>query len=427
LNAFDTKSNIFYNYTEEHGLANNVIYAISPDNKSNLWLSSNKGITKFAMGSSLDQDPITTNYDNYDGLATEFNTGAHHIDKDGNLYFGGLDGFYWFDPNDIEENNILPKTTITGLEIFNDESPLTPNLVLEHDENTLSFTFSSLQFSLPEKNQYQYKLANYDDDWVNSGNTNFARYSHLPPGDYEFMVKSSNYDGVWNQKPVNYKFSIAQPWYLNVWAKFIYIFLLLGGVFAVYRYLKWRWRMRFELQQKEEEAQRFKKLNDFKSKLYTDISHEFRTPLTLISGPVDAKLGEGALSDADFKDFSMIKRNTNRLISLVDQLLHLAKLQKGKLKLKATQGNLRLFLSTLAKSFEYKAESKNLDFKIRVHDFGMAWYDEDAIEKIVTNLLSNAMKYSPEGGKCNFEASRVDNSMLIKVSNTIDSDSEIEL
>lgn len=427
LNAFDTNELKFNSFTVDHGLANNVIYAILPDKEGNLWLSSNKGVTKFTLGSSLDQAPITINYDNYDGLATEFNTGAHYIDSRGNLYFGGLDGFYWFDPNEIKENRILPKTTITGIEVFNQERTLVDNIELGHDENTISFTFSSLQFSLPEKNQYQYRLANYDDKWVYSGNTNFARYSHLTPGNYEFMVKSSNYDGIWNQQPISYKFSITQPWYWNIWAKIIYACLILGGIFSVYKYLKWRWRMRFELRQNEEEAQRLKKLNDFKSKLYTDISHEFRTPLTLISGPVDAKLGEGGLSDADYSNFSMIKRNTNRLTGLVDQLLHLAKLQKGKLKLKATQGNLGLFLGTLAKSFEYEAETKNINFEINIHDFGVNWYDEDAMEKIVTNLLSNAMKYCLGGGECNFDATTQDDKMILYVTNTVEPNSEIEV
>jgi len=427
LDAFDPKSETFYNYSEDDGLANNVIYAILPDDEGNLWLSSNKGVTKFTQPDLLNNAPLTTNYDNHDGLATEFNTGAYHIDINGNLYFGGLDGFYWFNPNEIKENRILPKTTITGLEVFNQERSLSPNMVLRHDENTLSFNFSSLQFSLPEKNQYQYKLSNYDEDWVSSGNTNFARYSHLPPGDYEFMVKSSNYDGIWNEQPISYKFSIAQPWYWNIWAKIIYTCLLALGVFAIYSYLKWRWRMRFELQQKEEEALRFKKLNDFKSKLYTDISHEFRTPLTLIKGPVDTRLSEGGLTETEYKDFSMIKRNTNRLIGLVDQLLHLAKLQKGNLKLKISEGDLGLFLSSLAKSFEFASEAKQIDFKIKVYDFGKIWYDEDAIEKIATNLLSNAVKYCTEKGKCAFEALQEEGNLVLNVSNSIRANSEIEI
>jgi len=418
LNALDIASNTFYAFTKDDGLANNVIYGILPDDAQNLWLSSNKGITKFRAQNDLSKPAVIVNYANYDGLATEFNTGAYHKDASGNLFFGGLDGFYWFKPNQLEENNVLPKTTITNLDVFDEPRFLTQNLDLKHDENTLTFTFSSMQFSLPEKNQYQYRLLNYDQDWVQAGNVNFARYSQLPPGTYDFEVKSSNYDGVWNDKPVSHRFSIQAPWYLTNLAKAIYFLLVLAAIYGVYSYLKWRLRMRLNLQLQEEEAARLKRLNDFKSKLYTDVSHEFRTPLTLISGPVDAKLSEGALSDSDFANFSMIKRNTNRLISLVDQLLHLAKLEKGKQKLKIAKGDLGLFLNMLASSFEYKAKLKNIAFTATIAALKNTWYDEDVIEKIVTNLLSNAFKYGIDGGSCKIEATRENKHLKLSVINT---------
>ncbi|MEP3210911.1 MAG: two-component regulator propeller domain-containing protein [Maribacter sp.] len=428
LNAFDLEKQHFYTYTDADGLANNVIYAILPDDRGNLWLSSNRGLTKFTIPQNqLDVVPKVVNYDNYDGLTTEFNTGAYYRNDTGTLYFGGLEGFYWFSPDEIQENKVLPKTVITGLQVFDEGKPLSPNTIFAHDENTLSFTFSSLQYSLPEKNQYQYKLANYDTDWVHSGNTNFARYSHLAPGDYEFMVKSSNYDGVWNPETVSFKFSIASPWYLTAFAKTMYVLLFIAAAFGVYSYLKWRWRMRLDLKLKEEEAIRLQKLNDFKSKLYANISHEFRTPLTLISGPVDAKLGEGGLSDTDFTNFSMIKRNTNRLIALVDQLLHLAKLEKGKQKLKIAKGDLDLFLEMIASSFQYKAGLKKIDFKIAIAPLKNEWFDADALEKIVSNLLSNAMKYGKDGGICELEATKIDGALQLIVSNTIPGSSEIEV
>ncbi|WP_273568800.1 hybrid sensor histidine kinase/response regulator transcription factor [Maribacter halichondriae] len=376
----------------------------------------------------MDVAPTIINYNNYAGLATEFNTGAYHKDLDGNLYFGGLEGFYWFKPEEIQENRFLPKTDITGFMVSNEIQSMNDNVRLYHDQNTVSFSFSSLQYSLPEKNQYQYRLKNYDDEWISSGNNNSARYSFLPPGEYEFQVKSSNYDGVWNPKPASFAFVIAPPWYFTVLAKIIYTLLFLAIIFGIYSYLKWRWRMKLDLQLKEEEAQRLKRLNDFKSKLYTDISHEFRTPLTLISGPVDAKLGEGRLSDSDFANFSMIKRNTTRLMGLVDQLLHMAKLEKGKLKLKVEQGNLGLFLRALASSFEYRAEIKNMEFSFRTDTLEGIWYDEDAMEKIVTNLLSNAFKYSPENGTCEFNATdRGDGMVRISVKNSVDDFPDMQL
>ena len=380
LNALDTSNGEFYRYTTDDGLANNVIYAILPDAQGNLWLSSNRGITKFTPNQNMSMEPLVINYSNYDGLATEFNTGAYHIDNNGTLYFGGLDGFYWFRPEDIRENQILPKTSITGFEVLGKSTPIASGTVLNHDENTLSFNFSSLQYALPEKNEYQYRLVNHDGDWVYSGNINTVRYAQLPSNDYVFQVKSSNYDGVWNEQPTSFSFTIAQPWYWTIWAKMVYGLLILVVIFGIYTYLKWRWKMKLDLQLKEEEAQRLKRINDFKSKLYTDISHEFRTPLTLISGPVDAKLAEGKLSESDFTNLTMIKRNTNRLISLVDQLLHLAKLEKGKLRLKIVNGNLGLFLGMLATSFDYRAESKNMQYEIDIEEMDDVWYDEDAVE-----------------------------------------------
>jgi len=427
LNKFDIKKNYFHTYTTKDGLANNVIYAILPDKNGNLWLSSNKGISKFIPENSLGNALSIVNYNNYDGLATEFNTGAYFSDLKGNLYFGGLEGFYWFQPDYITENKILPKTTITGFEVFGESKPLKQDTKLNYNQNTLSFTFSSLQYSMPEKNMYQYKLSNHDDDWVYVGNNNFARYPQLPPGDYEFQVKSSNYDGVWNNNPETFKFSIASPWYLTNLAKVVYLFLILTTIYSVYAYLKWRWRMQLDLQLKEEEAERFRKLNDFKSKLYADISHEFRTPLTLISGPIDFKLSEGNISDSDYANFSMIKRNTNRLLSLVDQLLDLAKLDKGKLKLTIAKGNLGLFLHTIASSFHYKAETKKIKYRIHIESITNAWYDEDVIEKIITNILSNAFKYCPERGLCDLTVTKSENNIVISSKNTAENLSELQL
>jgi len=427
LNAFAIGDQEFRSFTVEDGLANNVIYSILPDRNGNLWLSSNKGISRFAPGETFKSPPEITNYTNYAGLATEFNTGASYKDNEGNLYFGGLDGFYWFKPSEIKENTLLPKTTITGLSVFDESRPLTDGLELEHDQNTVAFTFSSMQFSLPEKNRYRYKLRNYDEDWVEAGNTDFARYTQLPSGDYEFQVQSSNYDGVWNDTPVTHTFSIAPPWYATPYAKFMYLLLFLAALLWVYFYLKWRWRMQLDLRLKEDEARRLQQLHTMKSKLYTDISHEFRTPLTLISGPIDAKLAEGGLTDADVSNFSMIKRNTNRLIALVDQLLHLAKLEKGKGKLRFSEDDLGLFLGMIAKGFEYRASQKNMDYDIHIDPLGKTNYDGDALEKIVTNLLSNAFKYGQEGGMCRFEALGNEDGLQIRVTNTVEEATDIDI
>lgn len=426
LTAFEIRSKVFHEYGVKDGLANNVIYAVLPDDRGNLWLSSNKGISKFTPGASLEDSPKVVNYTNYEGLGLEFNTGASFKDGDGNLYFGGLDGFYWFRPSDIRLNTILPKTTIIGMEIFNKPHPLQKGVALESDQNTILFTFSSMQYSLPEKNRYQYRLLNFDNEWVTPGSNNFARYSNLPPGNYEFQVISSNYDGVWNHNPVVYTFSIKSPWYFSLSAKVVYLCLLFLMLYGIYAYLQWRWKMRLDLQLQIKEAERFKKLNDFKSQLYTNISHEFRTPLTLISGPIDLKLTQGGLSDTDYAIFSMIKKNTGRLIHLVDQLLDLAKLEKGRLKLSVSKGDLGLFLKILASSFEQRLVIKKMEYRVEVQEIGNVWYDWDALEKIVTNLLSNAFKYGKEGGICHLKAQRIEGKVHISVKNSVKDNFDLE-
>ena len=427
LSAFDIKKDKFYHFTEKEGLANDVVYAILPDKDNNLWLSSNKGITKFSMNRDSLKSPQIINYNNYAGLATEFNTGAYFKNPNGDLYFGGLEGFYWFNPNAIKENLILPKTTITKFHVLNESRSLLANTELKHNQNTLTFTFSSLQFALPEKTLYQYKLLNYDTEWVNVENNNSVRYTRLPPGDYTFQVKSSNYDGVWNETPATFGFIIKAPWYFNFYSKLVYSLLILSLLYGINWYLKWRWRMRLDLRLQEEEAQRFKKLNDYKSQLYTDIAHEFRTPLTLISGPIDSKLTEGKLSDYDYTNFSTIKRNTNRLTALVDQLLQLAKLEEGKLKLTIARGNLGLFLHTIAESFSYNAAAKEIEYTYSIDNIEDVWYDEDAIEKISSNLITNAIKYTPEKGFCSFKASEKGKRIYIEITNSVEDISTIQL
>src|SRR5690606_38423567 len=191
-------------FTTQDGLPNNVIYGILPGEHKSLWLSSNRGITKMNL-----TDYSFTNYENYDGLqAYEFNTGAYFKDTNGMLYFGGLEGINWFNPKQLSYNQVKPKTIITGLEIFSKPHHFEQNEAFSANNNTITFNFSGLHFSQPDRNQYKYQLANHDNDWILSGNKNTAHYTNLDPGHYTFKVLSSNYDGIWNEVPATYSFSI---------------------------------------------------------------------------------------------------------------------------------------------------------------------------------------------------------------------------
>jgi len=417
LKSFNTISKEVNVYNNTNGLPNNVIYSILPDNEGYLWLSSNKGITKL----KVENKAISSieNYSNYDGLqAFEFNTGAYFKDENGILYFGGLDGLNWFNPNQLSLNPVKPKTVISRFEVFNKERKLTENKKLAYNENTVTFNFSSLHFSQPERNEYKYKLINNDLDWIFAGNTNVAHYTNLPPNDYEFQVISSNYDGVWNKVPATYSFTILKPWYATNFANTLYILLAIFFAFYLYRYLKWRWEIKTQLRLEHAETERLKKLDELKTKLYTNISHEFRTPLTLISGPIDNQLAKPDISKEDKNELSLVKQNADRLLNLVDQMLDLSMIDSGQRKLEIKQGNLSILLKQLISAFQYKAAEKRIAISSNIHDLKNVWFDKDVIEKVASNLLSNAIKYSPEGGKIVFEVNKQENILVLSIINT---------
>lgn len=229
LKSYDPDSGEVMHYTIEDGLPNNVIYGILPDKEGDLWLSSNRGITKFLQDKGR---TIIENYENYDGLQSyEFNTGAYFKADDGTLYFGGLEGLNWFKPEQLQTNPSKPKTVITNVRVFNATRDIADKVPLKHTQNTITFTFSSLQFSQPDLNQYKYRLIGHDDDWIYAGNDNGVRYTNLPPGRYTFEVLSSNYDGVWGDRPATYNFEIEQPWHFTNMATAVFTTFTFQGCF----------------------------------------------------------------------------------------------------------------------------------------------------------------------------------------------------
>ncbi|SRX56075.1 hybrid sensor histidine kinase/response regulator transcription factor [Aequorivita sp. CIP111184] len=419
LQVFNPMKKTVQNFTTKEGLPNNVIYGILPDNEGFLWISSNKGISKLKFKDNTIS--VIDNYSNYDGLqAFEFNTGAYYKDKNGMLYFGGLEGINWFNPNLLSFNPIKPKTVISGFKVFNKDQKLTPNQNLKYNENTVTFTFSSLHFSQPERNQYKYKLVNNDVDWIAAGNNNVAHYTNLPPRDYKFQVISSNYDGVWNTEPATYSFTILKPWYATNLAKVLYLVLFLLLAFYLYKYLKWRWEIKNQLRLEHEETARLKKLDEFKTKLYTNISHEFRTPLTLILGPIENQLVKTKISKEDKKELSLVKQNADRLLILVDQMLDLSIIDSGQRKLAIKQGNLSVVLKQLISAFQYKASDKKITISSSIKNLKSVWFDRDVIEKVTSNLLSNAIKYSPKGSTIVFEANKQESNLVLSTINKSD-------
>ncbi len=417
LKALNLNTKKIVSFTTKNGLANNVIYSILEDHKKHLWLSSNRGITEF-YSPNFNTKPTIVNYDIHDGLqGLEFNTGAYFKDKKGTLYFGGLKGINWFLPSKINKNKTIPKTVIYKLTLFNKEIPLDKKTVFKSNQNTFTFSYAALHYAQPERNKYRFMLENYEAEWSTISPKNTAHYTNLNAGTYTFKVISSHFDGVWNTKPATYTFTIKPVWYLTLWAKLTYILIGLIGALIFYLYLKWRWKMELKLKLEQQETERLLKLDELKSKLYTNISHEFRTPLTLISGPIQQLINQSNLNLEDQKFVSIIERSSNRMLRLVNQMLDLSKLEEGKVILKVAQHNLQKQLEQTTEAFKLLANEKGIEIKTNFSTLKKTWYDKDILEKVVSNLLSNAVKYAPENSVIQFKTTQEDENLKLVVTN----------
>ncbi|MBX2844214.1 MAG: SpoIIE family protein phosphatase [Flammeovirgaceae bacterium] len=246
FSKFDPEDETFINYSDKDGLPNNFVYGILDDNKGNLWLSTNKGISRFNI-----ENQIFKVYDKRDGLqSNEFNPGAFFKTPFGEMLFGGINGFNSFYPKKIKDNEKLPSIVITEFRLFNTEVPIgtndspleyhiseTKRITLPYTDNVFSFEFVGLSFTHAEKNQYAYKLENFEDKWVNSGTRRFANYTNIPPGKYIFRVKASNNDGLWNEEGVAIEITITPPFWKTWW---FYLILVLSISSIVYGYIKHR-------------------------------------------------------------------------------------------------------------------------------------------------------------------------------------------
>jgi serine phosphatase RsbU (regulator of sigma subunit)/ligand-binding sensor domain-containing protein len=245
LNRFDPETETFTLFTDWNSdLPDNVIYSVLGDKNGNIWVSSNRGITKY--------DPVKnvfTNYDMDDGLQSrEFNGQAEFYSSTGEMFFGGINGFNSFFPNSLKNNPYPPRVAITGFKLFNNtvpignDSPLkmhiseTEEITLSHWQNDITFEFVALHYNKPEKNKYAYKLENYDKDWINTENQRLATYTNLDPGDYVFRVIASNNDGIWNFEGASIKLVITMPWWQTSWAYFLYFLAGIGLVYTLYKY-----------------------------------------------------------------------------------------------------------------------------------------------------------------------------------------------
>ena len=406
LNKFDYESRTFKAYRKEHGLADNVVYGIIEDGSSNLWVSTNQGISKF--------DPGNISFENYntaDGLqAQEFIRGSFLKSKSGEFFFGGVNGFNSFLPNAIISNPNVPPVYITNFWIYNNlmrpgasNSPLSTNItetdeiILPYTQNEFTLEFAALNYSQGFKNRYSYFLDGYDKNWHDAGTERKASYARVPPGAYTFRVKATNNDGVWNETGTSLRILVNPPWWKSWWAYTAYAMTAIA-LFVWYRQtLINRERLRNDLKLEHLELTKMQEMDKLKSYFFANISHEFRTPLTLILSPIRDMLAGNFHGDVR-KQYQMVVRNGETLLRLISQLLDLSKIGAGRMKLKALRMDIVAFLKPIVSSFDSYAQRSQLKFTF-VHPVEpiMVYIDPDKFEKIITNLLSNAFKFTREG------------------------------
>jgi signal transduction histidine kinase/DNA-binding response OmpR family regulator len=315
------------------------------------------------------------------------------------MYFGGINGFNSFYPANIKANQFIPPVYITGFQLFNrkiNAGTLTRDITLSYRQSTFSFNFVALNYISPENNEYAYKLEGLDTSWNYVGKEKKASYTNLGPGDYVFRVRASNNDGVWNEEGAAIRITITPPFWKTTWFIFLLVALGAGCLFAFYKF-------KTRLKLKELEAKKREEIRQVQLQFFTNISHEFRTPLSLILGPLEKIMKENPHST--FRHYySIMHRNTQRLLSLINELMDFGKLESGTLQLNIMKGNLNTFLDEIAEEFRDWAVRKEIDFAILdTVVLPDTWFDRQVLEKIVLNLLHNSFKYTRAGGHITLE------------------------
>ena len=389
-------------FTTADGLSGDIVTGILEDKDKNLWVSSESGLSKF----DKKQNSFVTYHFHEKTYGNHFNENANIYSRSGNMLWGTLDGLILFDPWSFVADESTSRVVLTNFLLYDQKvmvgdhkSPLEKSISysekirLKHDQNTFTIEFATLILKNPGKNKYTYMLENYDKQWSTIGNHNTATYKKLPPGKYVFKVKGTNNDGIWSDEITSVEIRIASPWWASPLAYFIYFVLLVITLYFSYRLV-------YKFYNLNQAVEIEKQLTNHKLRFFTNISHEFRTPLTLIQGAVDNLREQTDVPERIKSQVNMLSRNSNILTKLIDQLLEFRKLQNNVLTLDLEEIDMVGFAKEIFESFEEAATQKNIDYQFHCElPSLMMFVDRRKTDKILFNLLSNAFKFTNKGGK----------------------------
>jgi signal transduction histidine kinase/ligand-binding sensor domain-containing protein/DNA-binding response OmpR family regulator len=404
LCRFDFDLQKIIRYNRDPILKGNQVFKMLEDSNGILWISTARGLISLDPAKSLTKVYNT----DYGLLSDQFNYNSGYKDKKGHLFFGTVKGMISFNPSSIISNHFVPPLLITSMQVDNMEIsfsnnsnrlekavPFNTSITLPYDSSSITLQAAVLSFTMPSMNEYLYKMEGLDKEWVHIKNNRKINYTKMPPGDYVFKIKGASAGEVWNNKETLLAIHILPPYWASSWAYFFYILAFVGILLTILRYYYIALREKNKRRIKTLEIQKEREIYSAKIEFFTNITHEIRTPLTLIRLPVEKllKLTMGNLILNE--QLTMINKNTDRLIHLTDQLLDFRKAEADNYTLNFIKTDINELLKELFSIYRPMAEEKQLSFRLEIPRSSlMAYVDPEAIRKIFSNLFSNAIKYA---------------------------------
>jgi signal transduction histidine kinase/ligand-binding sensor domain-containing protein/DNA-binding response OmpR family regulator len=403
------------------------VYAILEGANNTLWMSCNEGLVRYDV---INNSFMT--YSKKDGLVgNEFSSGAALKQGASTFFFGGPHGVSSFDAENISRNEYVPQVILTDFklknksvsvraedEILAQSMPFTKVIALNHENTNFSISFAIPNYINPNSNQYKYRMLGLEENWTQTNRPN-VNYTIQRPGEYVFEVKGANNDGLWNKESASLEINVRPAPWLTIWAKICYFLAILGIAYWLIDSIRSKTKLKHKLQLEHLENERKQEINDAKLKFFTNISHEFRTPLTLITGPLEQLLTDYKGSSVVYKKLLVIESNANRLLQLINRLMDFRKLEHQKYSLEAAEGNIVKFLKEIYLSFSEYAKCNGYDYEFQTNEEKiLVYYDRPKLEQVFYNLISNAFKYTPSGGKIIISVQKEINTIVINITDS---------
>lgn len=421
LALIDSSGQVVHHYTDKDGLPNNSVESIVEDRMGTIWVGTNFGLGKYNEADNR----FNTFFLSNTSLGLMYTEGCAALLKDGRLAMGTLHGMQVFNPDAIKPMSTIFPLSLTDVHVngvsvsdLYDNPTLVSDIIrnhkmeVSHDQNSLTFYFSAFEYVTTAVIKYSYKLEGYDEEWSEPSPQNFATYKNLPPGNYTLSVRTYNMYGVQNEQEVQIAITIHQPWWNTWWAWLFYVFLIGAIAWAVWRQLRHTQELRNKIEVENQ-------LTEYKLRFFTNISHEFRTPLTIIRGAMDRIALQGDIPGALRQPVSSMQKSTDRLLRLVNELLEFRKIQNQKLKLQLEETDIVEFLRAIFLTFSETAENHQISYQFTTfaREYSM-FIDRNYVDKMAYNLLSNAFKYTPHKGEITMRVKQDGDQLAFEVEDT---------